>query len=171
MVSHELRSPLTLILGYAKILRLTGNLNEQQDSYISNIINGVEGMKELVQKLLDIGRLEDGDPLEIHPVTAEQIITRAVESLKAKAKQKQISLQVDLPETPITIFGDQMFLTQALRNLVDNGIKYSKMGGEVVVTVTGRDKRVIFAVQDQGIGVAPLDQRKLFGNFLDHHRC
>ena len=64
-------------------------MNEQQDSYISNIINGVEGMKELVQKLLDIGRLEDGDPLEIHPVTAEQIITRAVESLKAKAKQSK----------------------------------------------------------------------------------
>ncbi len=165
MVSHELRSPLTLILGYAKILRLTGNLNEQQDSYISNIINGVEGMKELVQKLLDMGRLEDGDPLEIHPVTAEQIITRAVESLKAKAKQKQISLQLDLPETPITIFGDQMFLTQALGNLIDNGIKYSKMGGEVVVTATERDERVIFAVQDKGIGIAPLDQKKLFRKF------
>jgi len=165
MVSHELRSPLTLILGYAKILRLTGNLNEQQDSYISNIINGVEGMKELVQKLLDIGRLESGDPLEIHPMTAEQIINRVVESLKAKAKQKQISLQIDLPESPITIVGDQMFLTQALRNLVDNGIKFSKMGGEVIVSVTERDERVVFVVQDKGIGIAPLDQRKLFKKF------
>jgi signal transduction histidine kinase len=165
MVSHELRSPLTLILGYAKILRLTGNLNEQQDSYISNIINGVEGMKELVQKLLDMGRLEDGDPLEIHPVTAEQIIARTMESLKAKAKQKQISLLVDLPETPITIYGDQVFLAQALRNLIDNGIKSSKMGGEVLVTVTEMDERVVFAVQDQGIGIAPLDQRKLFRKF------
>jgi PAS domain-containing protein len=61
-VSHELRSPLTLILGYAKILRLTGNLNDQQDAYISNIIDGVEEMKDLVQKLLDIGHLEGWRP-------------------------------------------------------------------------------------------------------------
>ena len=57
-VSHELRSPLTLMQGYAKILRLAGNLNEQQETYLNNIITGVDEMRSLVQNLLDLGRLD-----------------------------------------------------------------------------------------------------------------
>ncbi|NLN70627.1 MAG: hypothetical protein GX142_07580 [Chloroflexi bacterium] len=165
MVSHELRSPLTLILGYAKILRLTGNLNEQQDVYINNMVENVEEMQALVQKLLDIGRLEDGDPLEIVQISAEQLINRAVDSLSAKAKQKNIRVNIDLPEAPIAVVGDQIFLVQALKNLLDNGIKFSKMGGEVTIRAKEKNERVIFAVQDNGIGIAPLDQRNLFKKF------
>lgn len=164
-VSHELRSPLTLILGYAKILRLTGNLNEQQDAYIGNIIDGVEEMKGLVQKLLDIGRLEGGESLDIRQFTAEQITNRVVESLDAQAKQKNIELTVILPDDTLLIEGDQTFLTQALKNLLENAIKFSKMEGEVTVSVREKDERVIFAIQDKGIGIAPLDQRNLFKKF------
>jgi signal transduction histidine kinase len=164
-VSHELRSPLTLILGYAKILRLTGNLNEQQDAYISNIIDGVEEMKDLVQKLLDIGRLEGGDPLDIQQFTAEEIIQRIVECMDAQAKQKNIQIMVNLPDSPLLIEGDQTFLTQALKNLIENAVKFSKMGGDVVLRVQRNADRVVFAVQDQGIGIAPLDQRHLFKKF------
>jgi PAS domain S-box-containing protein len=164
-VSHELRSPLTLILGYAKILRLTGNLNEQQDTYIGNIIDGVEEMKDLVQKLLDIGRLEGGESFDIRQFTAEQITNRVVESLDAQAKQKNIEVTVILPDDVLLIEGDQTFLTQALKNLLENAIKFSKMEGEVTVSVREKDGRVIFAIQDKGIGIAPLDQRNLFKKF------
>jgi PAS domain S-box-containing protein len=164
-VSHELRSPLTLILGYAKILRLTGNLNEQQDVYIGHIIDGVEEMKSLVQKLLDIGRLESGDSLEIRQFSAEQITKRVVDSLEAQARQKNISISVNLPDEPILIEGDQTFLTQALKNLLENALKFSKLEGEVAMSVRESDKQVIFAVQDKGIGIAPLDQRNLFKKF------
>jgi PAS domain S-box-containing protein len=164
-VSHELRSPLTLILGYAKILRLTGTLNEQQDVYIGNIIDGVEEMMSLVEKLLDIGRLEWGDPLEITSFSAEVFAHRVVNSMDAHAKQKNISIGLDLPELPVLIEADQTYLTQALRNLLENAIKFSKMDGEVTLRVRRSDDRIIFAVQDQGIGIAPLDQRKLFKKF------
>lgn len=164
-VSHELRSPLTLILGYAKILRLTGNLNEQQDVYISNIIDGVEEMKDLVQKLLDIGRLEGGDPLNFQQFTAEEITQRVVESMNAQAKQKNIQFAVNLPDYPVLIEADQTFLTLALKNLVENAIKFSKMGGEVTMSIRQEDQRVVFKVEDKGIGIAPLDQRDLFKKF------
>ena len=164
-VSHELRSPLTLILGYAKILRLTGNLNEQQDVYISNIIDGVEEMKDLVQKLLDIGRLEGGDPLNFQQFTAEEIMQRVAESMNAQAKQKNIQFAVNLPDYPVLIEGDQTFLALALKNLVENAIKFSKMGGEVTMTIRQDDQRVVFKVEDKGIGIAPLDQRDLFKKF------
>jgi PAS domain S-box-containing protein len=164
-VSHELRSPLTLILGYAKILRLTGNLNEQQDVYISKIIDGIEEMKALVQKLLDIGRLESGRSLDISQFSAEQIVNKVVESLDAQARQKNISLFVNLPDAPLMLEGDQTFLIQALKNLLDNAIKFSKMEGEVSLSVRENNERIIFAVQDKGIGIAPLDQRNLFKKF------
>jgi signal transduction histidine kinase len=164
-VSHELRSPLTLILGYAKILRLTGTLNEQQDVYTGNIIDGVEEMMALVQKLLDIGRLEWGDPLDIQPFSAEAFSRRVVDSMDAHAKQKNISIGLDLPDLPLLIEADQTYLTQALKNLLENAIKFSKMDGEITLRVSREDDRIVFAVQDQGIGIAPLDQRKLFKKF------
>ena len=164
-VSHELRSPLTLILGYAKILRLTGNLSEQQDVYISNIIDGVEEMQNLVQKLLDIGRLEGGDSLAIQPISVVDITRRVVESMEAQAKQKNIQMVVNLPENPLVIEADPTFLTLALKNLMENAIKFSKMEGEVILSAWGDDERVVFAVEDKGIGIAPLDQRHLFKNF------
>jgi PAS domain S-box-containing protein len=164
-VSHELRSPLTLILGYAKILRLTGNMNEQQDAYISNIIDGVQEMQNLVQKLLDIGRLEGGDSLAIQPMSVVDITRRVVESLDAQAKQKNIQVIVNLLDAPMVIEADPTFLALALKNLMENAIKFSKMEGEVILSARREDDRVVFAVEDKGIGIAPLDQRHLFKKF------
>ena len=164
-VSHELRSPLKLILGYAKILRLTGTLNDQQDVYIGNIIDGLDEMMALVEKLLDIGRLEGEDPLDVQSFSVESFTRQVVKSMDAQARQKNVQINLNLPDMPLMIEADQTFLTQALKNLVDNAIKFSKMGGEVNVSVMREHDRVIFAVEDQGIGIAPLDQRKLFKKF------
>lgn len=164
-VSHELRSPLTLIHGYAKILRLTGNLNEQQDIYINNIIDGVDEMKILVQNLLDMGRLEGGDSLEVTRVGAGDLAQKVLDSMGALAKQKNIQMTRSLPENPLLIEADVTFLTQALKNLIENAIKFSKMGGEVNLNVRAKEDSVVFAVRDNGIGIAPLDQRNLFERF------
>lgn len=164
--SHELRSPLTLILGYAKILRLTGNLNEQQDTYVGNIIDGVEEMKSLVQNLLDLGRLDAGDALDWEEVAVGEVMNKVMASMGAHAKQKNIEVHLDLPEEPLFIEADPTFLTQALKNLVDNAIRYSKSGRHVEIRVRQQTDSVVFAVQDEGPGIAPLDQRKIFKRFF-----
>jgi len=163
--SHELRSPLTLIHGYAKLLRLTGNLNEQQDTYINNIIEGVEDMKNLVQNLLDIGRLESGHILEKNSVSATALAKNVFESMQPFAKQKNIHLDLLLPDSPVEFDADEVFLAQALKNLIENAIKFTKMGGDVTLAVREMEDSIIFAVQDNGIGIAPLDQRHLFEKF------
>lgn len=165
MVSHELRSPLTLIHGYAKILRLTGNLNEQQDSSVSKIIDGIEEMKHLVQNLLDIGRLEAGTSLELSQLSLDNFAQKVVDGMDAQAKQKNVTVKLSLPEHPVVMEADATFLTQALKNLLDNAIKFSKMGGEVGLQVQVQDDQVIFVVRDEGIGIAPLDQRNIFNKF------
>jgi PAS domain S-box-containing protein len=164
-VSHELRSPLTLIQGYAKILRLTGNLHEQQNEYVNNIIDGVEDMKILVQNLLDIGRLEGGDPLDIAQVDAVELAQKAINSMAALAKQKNIELRMEAPQESLMIEADAQFLSLGLKNLLDNAIKYTKLRGEVTLSITEESDNVIFTVRDNGIGVSPLDQRHLFEKF------
>jgi len=163
--SHELQSPLTLVHGYAKILRLTGNLNEQQDSYIRNIISSIDEMKNLVQNLLDLGRLEEGDPLEFVKISAEHFTQKVVEGMDAHARQKNIQLNVNLPEETVTFEAELTLLVQALKNLVENGIKFTQMGGTVTLSVEPLDNEILFTVQDNGIGIAPLDQRHLFEKF------
>lgn len=165
IVSHELRSPLTLILGYAKILQLAGSLNAQQGVYIGNIIDGLNGMSALVDKLLDIERLEGGDGLEIETFPAAQFTQRLVAGMEAHAKQKNIEIHLNFPDVPLLIEADQAFIAQALKNLLENAIKFSKVGGEVVLSVVPKQDRVVFSVRDKGIGIAPLDQRKLFKKF------
>jgi len=164
-VSHELRSPLTLIHGYAKILRLTGNLNDQQDGTMLKIIDGIDEMKHLVQNLLDIGRLEGGASLEFHSFDAVDLVQKVVKSMEVQARQKNIELKLSVPSQLLTIDADDIFLTQALKNLIENAIKFTKMGGEVSVGVYPRENSVVFSVEDNGIGIAPLDQSHLFKKF------
>ena len=165
IVSHELRSPLSLILGYAKILRLTGNLNEQQKTYTGNIIDGLEEMKNLVQKLLDLDRIDADNPLDLKSLNIRDLLGHVIESLDAQAKQKNIKIQTDLKNVQETIEGDIFFLTLALKNYLENAIKFSKMGDEITISVKGEGDQVIFAVEDRGIGIAPLDQKHLFNKF------
>ncbi|MGI6740191.1 MAG: HAMP domain-containing sensor histidine kinase [Brevefilum sp.] len=165
MVSHELRSPLTLVHGYAKILRLTGNLNEQQDASVAKIIEGIEEMKHLVQNLLDIGRLEAGTSLDLTRFSLDEFVQKLVDGMDAQAKQKNVAIRVALPEQPVLLEADATFLTQALKNLLDNAIKFSRMGGDVQFTAQWQVDRVLFTVRDEGIGIAPLDQRNIFNRF------
>ena len=166
MVSHELRSPLTLVQGYAKILRLAGNLNDQQDTYLGNIIDSVEEMKLLVQNLLELGRLDSGEMLVLEEVSVEEIVNQVMASMEPLARQKHIDVRLDLPEEPIFIEADPMLLVQAINNLVDNAIQYTRNGRSIFISARKQEESVLFAVQDDGPGIAPLDQRKIFKPFF-----
>lgn len=165
-VSHELRSPLTLMQGYAKILRLAGNLNEQQETYLNNIITGVDEMRSLVQNLLDLGRLDSIDALEIKKISMEDIVQRVVETMDSQMKNKNIELEVSLPDEPLMVEADAAFLVQALKNLVDNAIKYSPNKGRINLKVQKQGEAAVITVEDFGPGIAPLDQRKIFKRFF-----
>jgi len=163
--SHELRAPLTLVQGYAKILRLTGNLNAQQSGYVDNIIEGVEEMKSLVQNLLDLDRLESAHTLKTVQVDAGNLVRQVVDGFAAQSRRKNLHIGVSIPDVPITLEADRSYLTQALKNLVENAVKFSKMGGSVNVSLMQDGKSAVFSVQDSGIGIAPLDQQHLFEKF------
>lgn len=124
-VSHDLRSPLTLMRGYATMLEMVGELNEQQQGYVRKIISGVENMSRLVNNLLDLGRIEFGVGLQVEHVTVLDIIERVTSALQLQASQN-IALKVELPkDMPHAVEADQALLHQAVYNLVENAIKYT----------------------------------------------
>ena len=166
-VSHDLRSPLTLMRGYATMLQMVGDLNEQQKGYVRKIIGGVESMSRLVNSLLDLGRIDSGVGLQLERVSANEIVDRVVSTLQLQAAQKNIKLNQLVPDDPRPLIeADQALLQQALYNLVENGIKYTPVGGSVTVHVQPRADSVVFSVRDTGIGIAPLDQPRLVRKVL-----
>lgn len=165
-VSHDLRSPLTLMRGYATMLEMVGQLNEQQTNYMRKIVIGVESMARLVNNLLDLGRIEAGIGLQLEMISIQDVVERVVGTLQLQATQKSIQLTTELPQqTAPLIEADQALLEQALQNLVENAIKYTKTGGKVHVRVQMQPSGMVFSVIDTGIGISPVDQPRLFEKF------
>ena len=166
-VSHDLRSPLTLMRGYATMLEMVGELNDQQQGYVRKIVSGVENMSRLVNNLLDLGRIEIGVGLQVETVSVQDIIERVVGALQLQASQKNISLSVDTlsRDLPAMVEADQALLHQGVYNLVENAIKYTPNGGQVKVSVRTAQNDLVFEVQDDGIGITPSDLPRLFEKF------
>jgi len=165
-VSHDLRSPLTLIRGYATMLQMVGELNEQQTSYGQKIIASVESMSRLVNNLLDLGRIEAGVGLQLEMVRVNDIIEKVAGGLNLQAAQKHIQLDLEIPDQSIQLIeADPALLQQALHNLVENAIKFTEADGTVSINLHSMEEKIIFEVRDTGIGIAPADQQRLFEKF------
>ncbi|MBC8509473.1 MAG: HAMP domain-containing protein [Chloroflexi bacterium] len=165
-VSHDLRSPLTLMRGYATMLEMVGELNDQQAEYVRKIVVGIESISRLVNNLLDLGRIEAGVGLQLEMVPVQDIVDWVVESFQLQAQQKKITLSTDIAKdiSPL-VEADQALLQQALHNLVENAVKYTLEGGKVWVRVNSRQQKLLIVVEDTGIGVSPVDQPYLFDKF------
>lgn len=165
-VSHDLRSPLTLMKGYTAMLQMVGELNDQQQSYTKKIMAGVENMTRLVNNLLDLGRIETGIGLRTEKVLLNEIVDQVMASLQPQATQNNINLGLDTQDLqPILVNADPALIQQAFYNLVENAVKYTQNNGQVKVRLERRAQSVVFEVLDNGIGIAPLDLPRLFEKF------
>lgn len=166
-VSHDLRSPLTLMRGYATMLQMVGDLNEQQKGYVRKIVSGVESMTRLVSNLLDLGRIEAGIGLQIEKARMREVIDEVINSLQLQATQKDIRLVQEIvgQNKNSEVEVDRALLQQAMYNLVENAVKYTAVGGQVIIRLTNRANSFLIEVVDTGIGIAPLDLPHLFEKF------
>jgi signal transduction histidine kinase len=165
-VSHDLRSPLTLMRGYATMLEMVGQLNEQQQGYVKKMISGVESMSRLVNNLLDLGRIEIGVGLEVENVSVMEIMERVTGALQVQALEKGITLSVEFPkDMPHLVEADGALLHQAVYNLVENAIKYTPERGRVNLSAATKTGQLVFEVADSGIGIPADEQPRLFEKF------
>lgn len=164
-VSHDLRAPLTFMRGYTTMLPMVGELSEKQREYVEKILQGVGQMSDLIDDLLDLGRIEAGVGLERRSCHLGAILVEAVDSMRARAAAKGLTLRLEPAREMAVVSGDAALLRQAMANLVDNAIKYTPSGGVVTVGLSVKDGQAVVRVADTGIGIAPEDQVRLFEKF------
>jgi PAS domain S-box-containing protein len=166
-VNHDLRSPLTTMRGYATMLDLVGDLNEQQTKYVEKIVQGVENMSRLVNTLLDLGRIAAGVGLHLEMIPIADVVRQVTDALRMEAVQRKIDYHVHIPESTVPLIeADQALIERAIQNLVDNAIKYSDANGEVHITLKVASKEeVLIEIKDSGIGISPVDIPRLFERF------
>lgn len=165
-VSHDLRSPLTAILGYIELVERAGELNPRQKEFVERVQMSVGQITTLVTDLLDLGRIEAGldTTKETTPITV--LAKYAVEGLRATAERAGVTLVASLPDELPMVTGDPIRLRQMIGNLLENAIKYTPEGGTVTIDAGSEGDQVIVRVHDTGLGIPPADQPYLFDKFF-----
>jgi two-component system phosphate regulon sensor histidine kinase PhoR len=165
-VSHDLRSPLTAILGYVDLLDRVGPVNEQQREFIRRVQNSVKSITSLVNDLLELGRIEAGFDTQKEMVPLEGIIRYTLETLDGQIADKKMVLHLDLPAEIPQMRGNPIRLRQMLDNLIGNAIKYTPAGGEITIAVEATHDQIIIRISDSGPGIPPADQPHIFEKFF-----
>ncbi len=172
-ISHELKTPLTLISGPLQELQEHEHLNQLPE--ISEEINRMHRnsrhLERLVRQLLDLARLESGAfPVNRQPLAVQNILNRSVYSFKSAAQSRDIELSVSAPEQQVIVNADAEHLEQIITNLIGNAIKFTGDGGQITAELSSNTSRATIAVSDSGIGIAEDQLDRLFDRFyqLDH---
>ena len=164
-VSHDLRNPLTFMRGYTTMLPMVGEVNEDQQKYIDKIQNGIEQMQQLVDDLLDLGRIEAGVDLHSEEIEVESLLNDIATDHWQHAHLKGLKFNVEVsPDSP-PVVGDKLLIRQALTNLVTNGIKYAPNSGFIQLRAEPVNGEMVFSVRDNGPGIPQKDQIRLFEKF------
>jgi signal transduction histidine kinase/DNA-binding response OmpR family regulator len=164
-VSHDLRSPLTAILGYVELIDRVGPVNDQQKEFIRRVQFSVHNITTLINDLLDLGRIEAGFDSRNEVVPVSEIMHYALDSLRNRATEKSQKLIHDIPDDLPQILGNPVRLRQVISNLILNAIKYTPEGGTVTVKAHAEGGQIILQVIDNGIGIPPADQPYIFDKF------
>ncbi|NMB67172.1 MAG: GAF domain-containing protein [Chloroflexi bacterium] len=164
-VSHDLRSPLTAILGYVELIERAGPVNELQRDFIHRVQTSVHNITHLVDDLVELGRIESGFDSRKEPVHLEQLIPLVVDQLKKQMDDKHQTLLLEVPEVLPPVFANPVQLRQMVENLLENASKYTHPGGIVTVHATLEDQQIILRFIDNGIGIPQVDLPFIFDKF------
>ncbi len=167
IVSHDLRSPLTSVQGFANMLemQMVGVLNEKQQHFVEKILSGIAQMTALVDNIQDAGRYDPETgfyDISRSQCDMNEIVRKIADNHLLPAEKQELKLTVNVADDVPIINADANMLERAITNLVDNAIKYTPNGGTVQVGVKREDNRIIVSVSDTGYGVSPENQRHLF---------
>jgi len=168
-VSHEFRTPLTVIKGYLEFLREAERVSPDTQKQILGVMSeSCERVIEMVDTLIDVSRLEQESAarsLQMQTLDLRQLSEASVEPLRVVAERKGIDLGLDFPKEDLLVQGDRRLLNQVVRKLVDNALKYSSSGGRIVVRGLVQGGDLALEVEDSGIGISPEHQARIFEKF------
>ena len=165
-VSHELKTPMTTIAGFADGI-LDGTIPpEREKEYLQVISNETRRLSRLVRRMLDLSRLEASDRINAQEqFNVTEVMLRVLVSLESKINARQLDVQTDLPDNPVKVWGDPDSITQVCYNLLDNAIKFSAQGGVLGIRVSAGGGKAKVSVRNQGDAIPPEELSMLFDRF------
>ncbi|MCK4994811.1 MAG: GHKL domain-containing protein [Candidatus Omnitrophica bacterium] len=167
-VSHELRTPLTSIKGYAAILSAgrLGDVTEIQAEKLNKINSHSDELIQLVNDLLDIARIESGKiGMSIKHASINEIIKSIADLFFPQADEKNIHLQLEIPEQEVVVWMDPSQIARVFINLIGNAMKFTPEHGTISIRVTQAEKFINIEITDSGIGISEADIPRLFDEF------
>ncbi|WP_288088283.1 hybrid sensor histidine kinase/response regulator [Roseiflexus sp.] len=161
-LSHELRTPLTAILGYLELFerRTLGSLNDVQGQAINVIARNARTLSRILNNLLYLQEVRSTE-IRRAPVIIHEVLQEVIEDMQPLARAANVTLSASLQPTAVYM-GDPIGISQALRALIDNAIKFTPPSGRVDVTLIDEPSRVLVRVEDTGIGIPAEAQEKIF---------
>jgi signal transduction histidine kinase/putative methionine-R-sulfoxide reductase with GAF domain len=168
-MSHELRTPLNAIIGFSEVLseRMFGEVNEKQLDYLKDINESGKHLLSLINDILDLSKIEAGRmELELSTFHLPTALSSAMTLIRERAQRHSIGLGLEVDAELGEVRADERKFKQIMLNLLSNAVKFTPDGGSVDVSARKLDGTVEVAVRDTGMGIAPEDQRKVFGEFV-----
>lgn len=163
-VSHEIKTPITSIEGFAKLLKDKNLSDEEREEYSNIIIEESERLINLTGKMLKLSKLHNQERIiNVQEVQIAEQIRRAISLLDQKWSDKNIKINVNLQEC--IFLGDEELIFQVWMNLLENAIKFSKINGKIDIKLYRQDNEINIIIKDYGIGMQPDEIEKVFERF------
>jgi len=167
-VSYELRTPLTNIIGFSEMLMqpATGDLGEKQREYLNDILASSRTLLAIIDDILDLIIIDAGAlELKLAPVKVAGIVEAAVLGLRDRAASARLNIDIRVADNAQDFVADEARVRQVLYNLLSNAIGFSKAGDTVSIGAWREDEMLVFAVEDQGVGIPKEEQVRVFERF------
>lgn len=163
-VSHEFKTPLSAITGYATLLQDDTLTEEERNEYIDTIIQSSKELSRMTGSILELSRLENQSIItDRESFRVDEQIRQCILRLEPQWSAKNLIIEPELDS--ITWYGNQELTSHIWNNLLDNAIKFTPQGGEIVITAHTDDQSLIVTVQDSGMGMTPEVQKHIFDKF------
>lgn len=163
-VSHEFKTPLGAIDGYATLLQDDPMLSEEQAGYVEKILFNARRLSGLTGNILLLSKLANqAIPIKREPYRLDEQIRQAIVSLEPKWSEKRLEFDADLDQTSFP--GNEALLFHVWLNLIDNAVKFSPSGGVIEVRLQNSERNILFSISDSGPGISPHDRTRIFDRF------
>ncbi len=166
-VSHELKTPMTSIAGFADGI-LDGTIPpEEQNRYLATISSETKRLSRLVRSMLDLSKLQTKDVRELREQSFEinELLLRTLLNFETKINERKLDVDVQLPEDAITVCGDSDAITRVVYNLLDNAVKFARQGSTITLALWKTGQKAFVSVKDEGETIPPEELALIFDRF------
>lgn len=164
-VSHDLRSPLTAILGYVELMERAGPINDMQRDFVRRVQAGVQSITNLVNDLVNMSRIEAGFDARKESLDLARIMTLSADAVQKVIQEMNLSFSLQISSNIPVIFGNPVQMRQMIEYLLDNAIRYSQPGGRIEVSGGVEMNQIILRFSDTGMGIPAADLPHIFEKF------